>query len=198
MECGRRTPCVAPRMSNRPDEFAAFCDFARDRRSRPHVIFSAPNEILTTAATGTIGRDVSPHEGCVRRGQSLRSRDNSREKSRWPEQRRAGAAAELPVLRLRVPTLPTPPNVCGAGATGLQACAGHIRRRAGYGEPEASSTKARGVSRRENAWKCAAGASSRLTPRASRRGGSGLPLPLSRRARNEASGTLAPRHPGCS
>ena len=68
-----------------------------------------------------------------------------------------------------------------AGCSREDGSAGQIRQRAGHGEPEASSTKARGVSREENAWKCAAGASSRLTPRASRRGGEGLPLPLRRR-----------------
>ena len=64
----------------------------------------------------------------------------------------------------------------------------------GNGQPRTSSTKARGVSRRENAWKCAAGASSRLTPRASRRGGEGLPLPYE--PAYLTSGAIFTRTPG--
>ena len=68
------------------------------------------------------------------------------------------------------------PAPAGAPPLGHPACAGQIRRRAGHGEPKASSTKARGVSREDAPVAKHDAHSLRLTPRASKRGGEGLPL----------------------
>jgi hypothetical protein len=94
-------------------------------------------------------------------------------------------------LRLRAPHIPSPDvrlRPPGFGSLGfacagrerircaIHGCAGQIRRLLGHGEPEASSTKARGVSREDAPVAKHDAYSLRLTPRASRRGGSGLPM----------------------